>query len=65
MRFKHKSSEEPFGLDPTHDLKINISKVVWEVWVVLMFVVKAKLIFRKQLRSALLFFFKRLPTNVY
>lgn len=56
MRFKHTSPEEPFGLDPTRDLKINILKVIWEVWVVLMFVVKAKLIFRKQLHSFILFF---------
>lgn len=30
MRFKHTSSEEPFGLDPMHELKIGILKVIWK-----------------------------------
>lgn len=54
MRFKHASSEEPFGVDITHDVKISILKIIWEVWVILLFVVKLKLIFRKQLCSFLL-----------
>lgn len=37
-----------------HDLKISVLKIIWQVWVVVMFIVKAKLHFRKQLCSVLL-----------
>lgn len=48
-----------------HALKVNILKVMWEVWVVFMFIVKAKLIFRKQLRSVLLLFILRGSQQIY
>lgn len=48
LKFKHTSSEEPFGLDPMHDLKIGILKVTWKSLVIHKPVVKAKIFKRLQ-----------------
>lgn len=48
LRFNHTSSEGPFGLDPMHDLKIGILKVIWKSLVVHKSVVKPKFFKRLQ-----------------